>query len=148
MRDTVTGERVSVVHGFIPGQVVNPKNQRWHWRHRHAWSKGWRDRTRLILGPQARMARWPATVPKRVTLTAHVGRLFDSHDNLRVALSPVVDEMKQNVWTMHGYRRGLGLIVDDADRYGHVFEYHQEVAKTKTARGVTVTVEPRERGDT
>jgi len=82
----------------------------------------------MILHPKPWKALGVPSDPKIVRLHAQTFNAFDGHDNLRNALKPVVDGLKD-----------ARIIDDDADRCGHTFSYTQEVRRSD--RGVWITIE-------
>ncbi len=82
----------------LPIKTVNTSNSREHWRTVHRRNKATRELVGLKLNTQPRPA-----LPVRVLLTRRSKNLMDAHDNLRVSLKPVVDEIAR--W----------LRVDDGD---------------------------------
>lgn len=118
----------------VEGNLQNPMNHYWSWKQQLGWKNRWQKTTKPRAEEALRIAvqmgwRHAPSVPKRVLLHSFVWRLFDSQDGLRSCLKPVVDSLK------------IGLINDDDDKSGHLFEYTQKA--TRGWRGVEITVEIR-----
>jgi hypothetical protein len=115
---------------FVPGVLKNPLNGSWGgWRKHARLARDWRERTAVQLYMDAAVHPWtPAflAAPKRVTFTAHVGRLWDD-DNIPGAVKPVRDQVAASCCGG-----------DDGPKSGHLFLYEQRV---DTQRGVLVRVE-------
>lgn len=127
------GKGMSSAEIFIPGRLVNPLNQRWHWSERHRWAKSWRQKTQLMLlrelGPSGLKLLGSPETPKHVRLIAHVRRRFD-HDGLVASLKGVVDGLQD-----------AGIIHNDGPKGQHRFEYDQVIDHAQC--GVEVFVDQR-----
>lgn len=117
----------SVLTFFVSGQLKNGLNGSYgHWSKHARIARDWRDRTAVAALKTEGYWRMPQRGAKRVTFTAHVGRLWDD-DNLPSAIKPIRDEVAA---------RFCGGRDDPAS--GHAFVYAQVQSKE---RGVKVTVE-------
>jgi len=110
---------------FVPGILVNPTNQRWHWTKRRAWAKQWRE-AGAFLCRVTRGLHHPMWDPKSINFHCRVRRMFDT-DNLAACCKPLRD----------GIADELG--VSDGPKGGIVWTYTQIV--DRKAPGVLVTVE-------
>ena len=121
-------EATPLLDVFIPGKVVNPTNQRWHWTGRMRWAKSWRNTTRLLVGDM-RFSRsgWLSTDPKVVRFTLAVARRFDQ-DALGPCCKPLLDGLVDAL-----------LIHSDGPNSGHEFVYEQRVDRKHP--GVRIVVE-------
>jgi len=116
---------------FIPGALTNPLNASgWTWRKRANWTTVWHEKTAdALLESGYRPGLWSPAAPKRITFTAHIRRKFDSQDNLRACLKPVVDALQK-----------CGVIHADDDASGHQFVYPDQCLN-RSWRGVEVRIE-------
>ncbi len=114
---------------FVPGHLRNPLNGSWGGWQKHArLAKDWRERTaQWIFFATDKGACAPATRPKMVTFTAHVGAGWDD-DNLPAAIKPIRDALVDS-----------GIVHSDAPDSGHHFTYRQIVDRKH--RGVEISVE-------
>lgn len=116
---------------FVPTRLVNPTNAREHWATRAKRAKMQREAVCWSV-LEAMGGMWVAPVggrhakrPKRITLTGHVARKFDT-DGLQAALKSCRDGLID-----------CGLIHSDGPDSGHSFTYRQVVSKPV---GVTISV--------
>jgi hypothetical protein len=129
---------------WIGGIPTNPKSQHWHWSEHRKWAASWREMTAYICRGMVESA---PEIPKRITLTAHVRRLFDQ-SNLSVVMSPVLDGLQvprpASVTMRKGKQRvscgwpGAGVIDSDGNTQ-HEIIFQQVVDKER--QGVEVLVE-------
>lgn len=117
---------------FVRGELRNPLNgTHGHWHTRYQYAKAWRERTAmffLFVRPDEWWQRHP-TIPKRVTMTAHVWNLWDD-DAIPAGMKNVRDALVP-----------LGIIHSDGPESGHEFVYCQR--RDRKLRGVEVRVEVR-----
>lgn len=125
----VRGEELTHVPGSywvqLPIALRVGGNAREHWRVRAKRVKQERTIARLTLSACASW-RWDGITPLSVKLVRLAPRRFDSHDNLRVALKPIVDEV--TAW--------LGLSNDDTPLLE--WQYGQDSVGTPRTYGVWV----------
>ena len=138
---------------FVAGRLTNPMNELqsapWfagkHARYKRQWKEriaqalfeaGWRRRPRdafgaiclpsglgeMVFRDARKVIHFHATVPKK----------FDGIDGLRAAMKAFPDALKE-----------CGVVQDDRDSAGHVWEYHQ-TASRKLPAGVEIRVRLRE----
>ena len=135
---------------WIGGILQNPKSAHWHWARQRKWAAGWRELTAYVCTGIVDAA---PEVPKRITLTAHVTRKFDTL-NLQVVLSPIIDGLqvpRPTTWRIgkatkeHWGRRiispgwpGAGVIDSDGNE-AHQITLAQVVDRER--QGVEVVVE-------
>lgn len=125
-----TTEARPLLDVFVPGRVRNPLNgSHGHWRTRAAWAKGWRHNTwlRITQAPLGATPRWVATEPKRVTITLHVWRWFDS-DAMGPCAKPCRDALVD-----------AGVVDSDGPKAPHEWIYGQRVDRQRP--GVRIVVE-------
>lgn len=115
---------------FVTGHLVNPLGSVRHrmveYRRRKTWKEGVAN---ALLALGYRRGDFDPSAPKRITLTAHVVKRFDSI-NLGAIFKPVPDALKE-----------CGVIDDDRDSAGHEFVYAPQVID-RTCPGVRVEVTP------
>ena len=84
----------------------------------------------LVLGYWRGALGTPA-LRKSVLFTAHVFHRFDSQDNLRACLKAAVDGLVE-----------CGVLSDDRDSAGHLFEYRQVVDRARPGVEIQVRIAP------
>ena len=124
---------------FVPGRLVNPLNQRWHWAERAQWARRWRQNTALSVGSQRHVLIGHGyrtfftnfiQRPKAITFVAHVARRFDP-DGLSAALKPCLDGLGQG-------RADAKMIASDGPDAGHTVSYEQVL--DRRIQGVEITI--------
>ena len=134
-------QRRDVIELFVPGKLTNPLNgalSRAHWTIKSDWAYGWKLATWNAIHDQADLSLvGDPAVPKRVTFTAQVGRLWDD-DNLPAGLKPCRDALMGRA--LPGNLVRYRVIHSDAPDSGHQFEYAQVVNRKE--RGVRITITP------
>jgi hypothetical protein len=117
------------VRVFVPGRLTNPLNgPHGHWTKHRRWARTWRDATCMrILEAYNRQPIYDATVPKQVTFTLYVARLFDC------------DAAPATVKSCRDALIDMRVIHGDSPTHGHSFVYRQ-VVSPPTKRGVEIHV--------
>jgi hypothetical protein len=120
------GELIAV---WVPGKLINGKNASMGWQLK-AWGRykrEWREAVALALMESGwtRMV-YGQVIPKRVVFHARTWAATDG-DGLQLSLAPVRDALIE-----------CGVVSGDADRDGHVWEYHQAIDRAR--RGVEIHV--------
>lgn len=120
---------------FARGRLVNAKNKGLGWqlkawgRYKREWKERVYDALLMNCDPVQGTGRAVAAhAPKSVTFHAIVPSKMDS-DGLALACAPIRDALID-----------AGVIDDDRDSSGHIFEYTQEAKRKNVVHGVTVRV--------
>ena len=114
---------------FVPGALRNPLNRKPGWQDERRYRARWKEGiASALLGlGYWRGALGSPALRKHVAFTAHVYHRFDG-DGLQAALKAVRDGLRE-----------CGLIDDDRDSAGHLFEYRPQVVD-RARPGVEVEV--------
>lgn len=132
---TPPGLRSGVLEVWVPIRPENPlRGGHFHWSKRHRWVQLRREATALYVWQALGGQRlpWLAGEPKLVTFTIYCAGFDD--DNLRQVCKAFRDGLQD-----------AGVIHHDGRSSGHVFRYHQVVARGPGARrGFLITVQATE----
>lgn len=133
-RPAPTGEWLPGRRGFrifVPGPLRNPLNRKPTWQAEHRYRTTMKEgvaNALLALG-YWRGALGTPKLRKHVLFTAHVFHRFDSQENLRACLKGAPDGLVE-----------CGVLSDDRDSEGHLFEYRQVVDRAHPGFEVEVRV--------